>query len=63
MPGKYANQQKHLRKNYVRFEIDLRPEILQAFRAACLANGSTPTTELKKFIAHYLEQNKPEAGG
>ena len=56
MPGKYADQQKHLRNNYARFAMDLRPEILEAFRAACRANGSTPTTELKKFIASYLEQ-------
>ena len=28
-------QQAYMRKNYVRFPLDLRPEVLEAFRAAC----------------------------
>lgn len=51
---KYSSQIKNLRKNYVRFPLDLKPEILDAFRAACAANGTTPTTENKRFISEYI---------
>lgn len=49
-------QQAYMRKNYVRFPLDLRPEVLAAFRAICEANGTTPTAEIKKFIAQYIKQ-------
>ena len=35
--------------------IDLRPEVLEEFKKACADNGTTPTTEIKKFIAAYCE--------
>ena len=54
--SKYAAQIKSLRKNYVRFSLDLRPEVLEEFRAACEKNGTKPTTEIKKFIAAYCER-------
>ena len=57
--SKYAAQQKYNRKNYVRFPLDLKPDVLADFRAACAANGTTATTEIKKFIAAYIEENKP----
>lgn len=53
--AKYTAQQKHIRKTYVRFPIDLKPEVLESFRAACKANGTTPTTEIKKFISDYIK--------
>lgn len=56
MAGKYDAQQRYNRKNYVRFPLDLKPDVLAAFRAACAANGTTPTTEIKKFIAQYCEE-------
>ena len=49
-------QQAYMRINYVRFPLDLRPEVLEAFRAACEKNGTKPTTEIKKFIAEYIEK-------
>jgi len=57
--SKYKTQIKNLRKNYVRFPLDLKPNVLEAYKAACKANGTTPTTEIKKFIAAYIEANKP----
>jgi len=60
MTSKYDAQQRSLRKNYVRFPLDLRPEILDAFRTACKANGTTPTTEIKKFIAEYIAASSGE---
>ena len=51
----YSAQQKHLRAHYVRFTIDFRPEMLEKFREVCANNGTTPTTEIKKFIAEYCE--------
>lgn len=56
--SKYARQAAYNRKTYVRFPLDLKPEVLEAFRAACDTNGTTATTEIKKFIADYIERNK-----
>lgn len=60
--SKYKAQQKYNRKNYVRFPLDLRPDVLEAFRTACEENGTTPTTEIKRFISEYIGQssNEPE---
>ena len=55
--GKYKAQQKYNRKHYVRFPLDLKPEVLEAFRAACQKNGSAPTTEIKRFIEEYIRQS------
>jgi hypothetical protein len=57
---KYKAQKKHLRKNYVRFSVDYRPEELDRFKAACKKNGTTPTAEIKKFIAEYCEKQAGE---
>lgn len=54
--AKYSAQQNHLRKNYVRFPLDLKPEVLEQFKAACEKNNTKPTTEIKKFIAEYIEK-------
>ena len=54
--SKYESQIKNLPKNYVRFPLDLKPEVLEAFKAKCAANNTTPTTEIKKFIADYLKE-------
>lgn len=56
--SKSARQQAYMRKTYVRFPLDLRPEVLEAYRSACERNGTSPTAEIKKFIADYIEQNK-----
>lgn len=57
--SKYSTQIKSLRKNYVRFPLDLRPDVLKAFRSACEANGTTATAEIKKFINGYIAANCP----
>lgn len=51
----YTAQQKHIRKNYARFPLDLRPEVLEEFKKACEIKGTTPTTEIKRFIASFCE--------
>lgn len=53
---KYQTQMKNLRKNYVRFPLDLKPDVLDAFKSKCRENGTTPTTEIKKFIAEYISK-------
>ena len=58
--GKYARQAAYNRKNYVRFPLDLKPEMLDMFKEKCAANGTTPTTEIKKFIATYCEEKTGE---
>ena len=57
--SKYAQQIKSLRKNYVRFPLDLKPDVLERFRRVCAENGTTPTTEIKKFIAQYCDSHDP----
>lgn len=52
---RYESQIRNLRKNYVRFPLDLKPDVLQAFRDTCERNGTTPTTEIKKYIAEAGE--------
>lgn len=53
--SKYAPQIKNLRTKYVRFPLDLKPDVLEAFKAKCSENGTTPTTEIKAFIKRYIE--------
>ena len=55
--SKYAAQTKYLRSHYVRFPLDLKPEILEAFKEKCAAAGTTPTTEIKKFINAYISEH------
>lgn len=52
--AKYAVQAKSLRKNYVRFSLDFRPEELEALRAACARNGTTPTGVIKAAVREYI---------
>ena len=56
--SKYKTQIKTLRQNYVRFPLDLKPNVLEAYKVACKANGTTPTTEIKKFIAAYIAEHQ-----
>lgn len=60
--SKYARQAAYNRRTYVRFPLDLKPEVLEAFRAACKKRGEIPTTEIKKFIQRYIEEAKEETG-
>lgn len=53
--SKSARQQAYMRKTYVRFPLDLKPEVLEAYKAACAKNGTSPTAEIKMFIARYIE--------
>lgn len=56
--SKYARQIKHRKAHYKPLVIDLRPEILEAFRGACQKNNSSMAAEVKRFIAAYIsEQN------
>lgn len=56
--SKYSAQIKNLRKNYVRFPLDLKPEVLEAFKAKCAELGTTPTTEIKKFINDFIKDEQ-----
>lgn len=53
---KYESQIRNLRKNYTRFPLDLRPDVLEAFKQVCSTNNTTPTTEIKKFINRYCAE-------
>ena len=56
--SKYSAQIKNLRRNYVRFPLDLKPEVLEAFKAKCAELGTTPTTDLKKFITDFIKDEQ-----
>lgn len=58
--SKNKSKIEHLRKNYVRFPLDLKPEVLERFRTVCAAKGTTPTTEIKRFIAEYCAEETSE---
>jgi hypothetical protein len=58
---KYEAQRKHMAEYYTHFNLQSRKEEFAAFRAACLSNGSTPTTELRKFMAVYTERSAANA--
>lgn len=58
--NKYKSQQNYIRKNYVRFPLDLKPETLDLFKKACEKCGTTPTTEIKRFIADFIVKAKKE---
>ena len=64
MEGKkdYLAQQKHLRSNYVRFSLDLRPAVLEEFKRICAERGTTPTTQIKKFISEYCARSGGDEG-
>lgn len=56
--AKSAAKQRYLRQNYVRFPLDLRPDVLERFKAVCSENGTTATTEIKRFINEYISENE-----
>lgn len=56
--SKYSAQIKNLRRNYVRFPLDLKPEVLEAFKAKCAELGTTPTTEIKKSINDFIKDEQ-----
>lgn len=56
--AKSAAAQKYIRKNYVRFSLDLKPDVLEKLREVCAKNGTTPTTEIKRFINEYISENE-----
>lgn len=56
--SKYKSQIKHLNEKYVRFPLNLKPDILESFKEACAYNGTTPTTQIKKFIEEYVKNNR-----
>nr|WP_315104185.1 hypothetical protein [uncultured Catonella sp.] len=53
----YSAQIRHLRAKYVRFPLDFKPDELENFKRICKANGTTPTTEIKKFVRAYCEEH------
>lgn len=57
---KYESQAKHIRAKYVRFPLDLKPETLELFKQVCQEKGTTPTTEIKKFIDDFCQEKGME---
>lgn len=55
--NKYKSQIKHLRSNYKRITIDFKNEQLQKFKEICKSKNTTPTTEIKKFVKSFIDNN------
>lgn len=53
--SKYQSQIDHIRNNYKRVPLDLRPDEYEALRAKAEAEGSKPITVIKRLIQEYLE--------
>lgn len=51
-----SKQAKYIRQNYKRLSLDLKPEVLEAFKKICKERGTKPTTEIKKFIDEYIKE-------
>ena len=49
---------KCLRKNYVRFSLDFKPDVLAEFREICAKEGTTATTVIKAAVAEYVKAHK-----
>jgi len=55
MKDKYTSQKKYI-ATLKQVSLKIKPEIYDAFREKCLLNGTTPTTELRKFINEYISK-------
>jgi hypothetical protein len=53
----YSAQARYIKKNYVKFNMNLKPELVNAFKAACESRGTTATTEIKRFMTEYCAAN------
>lgn len=55
--NKYKAQIKHIKSHYKKFQIDFKKETFEKLQEACKKNNTTPTTEIKKFVNSYIENN------
>lgn len=55
--NKYKAQIKHLKTHYKKFQIDFKNETFDKLQEICKKNGTTPTTEIKKFVELYIKEN------
>lgn len=57
MKDKFASQKKYMKENLVKLGIDVKPEVRDNFRKACLANNTMPSRVLKEFVNDYIKKN------
>lgn len=50
-------QIKHINNNYKRFRIDIRNNDFEILQEICKKNNTTLTTEIKKFLKSFIENN------
>jgi len=60
MPTKHDRATQEARIRYIaekrkRFTLNLAPEEFDSFRSACERNCTTPTTEIRRFMAEYAK--------
>lgn len=58
MKDKYARQKKYAKEKLKRIPLDEKPGIYNQFRQVCEDNGTLPTTEMRKFIRKFTEENR-----
>lgn len=60
MPAKHDPSTDRARRKYKaekrqRFTLEAAPEEIESFKTACLAQGTTATTEIRRFMAEYTK--------
>lgn len=55
--SKYKNQIKHIKNNYKRFHIDFKIDDYNKLKTICSKNNTTITTEIKKFLNNFINNN------
>lgn len=62
MPAKHDPSSERTRRKYNAEKrqilgVNAFPEEIENFKAACAENGTTATTEIRRFMAEYVEKN------
>lgn len=60
MPTKHDRATQEARIRYIaekrkHFNLNLAPDEFESFRSACERNGTTPTTEIRRFMADFTK--------
>ena len=63
MPAKHDASTDRARRKYKaekrqRFTLEAAPAEIESFKSACLAQGTTATTEIRRFMAEYTKGAK-----
>lgn len=55
--SKYDAQIRHINNNYKRFRLDIKNNDFEKLQEICKKKNTTLTTEIKKFLKSFLDEN------